>query len=422
MKLGFGSRIKSAAKILMTGSMDDYRTAFLRGDDMQPWSVDAETAMKYSAVNACVRVLAETFASVPIVLYQKTGDGREPSTDLAAYDVLHNRPNEEMAPFNFNEVLMTNFCVSGNAVCERQVNKSGELVGLYPYSHQVTTVGRNRETKKLEYKIGNGPDGKTLARGQVLHVPNMSFDGVIGMSPITYAAETIRLGLSYEKYGVRFYRNAAMPSGVFESPNTLSDQAFQRLKEGIQENYTGLQNAGIPMLLEENMKWQQVTINPVDAQLLESKYFQIEDICRIFRVPQHLVNKLDRSTNNNIEHQSLEFVMYTMLPIYKRFEDNINMQLLTASQRKAGYYFEYKLDGLLRGDSLSRAQAYAHARQWGWMSVNDILKLENKPGIGPKGDIYLQPSNMVEAGSVQSGAQNSASLIDDIMQMITERR
>ncbi|WP_084233538.1 phage portal protein [Papillibacter cinnamivorans] len=420
--MGFGGRVKAAAKILMTGSLEDYRAAFIRGDDLDGWTVDAETAMKYSAVNACIRVLSETFASVPIILYQKTKDGRDPSTDLAAYDVLHNRPNEEMAPFNFNETMMTNFCSSGNIVCERLYNRAGELVGLYPYSHRVTNIGRNRDTKKLEYKIGAGPDSKTLNRSQVLHVPNLSFDGVIGMSPLTYAAETIRLGLSYEKYGVKFYNNAAMPSGVFEHPGALGDEAYKRLKKDLTENYIGLQNTGTPMILEENMKWQQVTISPVDAQLLESKYFQIEDICRIFRVPQHLVNKLDRSTNNNIEHQSLEFVMYTMLPIYKRFEDNINMQLLSREDRNKGYYFEYKLDGLLRGDALSRAQAYAQARQWGWMSVNDILRLENKPGIGPSGDIYLQPSNMVEAGSDQSAAQNNARLIDDIQRMISERR
>jgi phage portal protein BeeE len=125
--MGFGSRVKTAAKILMTGSLEEYRSAFIRGDDLDTWTVDAETAMKYSAVNACIRVLAETFASVPIILYQKTNDGRDPSTDLAAYDVLHNRPNEEMAPFNFNETMMTNFCYSGNIVCERPI--TGQRAG-----------------------------------------------------------------------------------------------------------------------------------------------------------------------------------------------------------------------------------------------------------------------------------------------------
>lgn len=417
MKLRMGSRLK----ILMTGNLDDYMRAFLLGANTDVGAVSTEAAMKYSAVNACVRVLAETFSSAPIVLYKKTKDGRESETDLSVYDVLHNRPNEEMATFNFNETMMTNFCVGGNSVCQKLVNKAGEVVGLYPYSHAIVDIERNRETSKLVYKVGT-KERKELARAEVLHIPNMSFNGVIGMSPISYAAETIRLGLSYESYGVNFYRNGAMPSGVFESAGSLTDTAYERLKKDLTENYTGLRKAGTPMLLEEGMKWNQTTINPIDAQLLESKYFQIEDICRIYRVPQHLVNKLDRSTFSNIEHLSLEFVMYTMLPIFKRFEDNINSQLLTQAQRKEGYYFEYKIDGLLRGDQLSRAQAYATGRQWGWLSVNDIRKLENIPAI-PNGNIYLEPTNMVEAGSNnQAAAQNSAKLIEDITQMIAERR
>jgi HK97 family phage portal protein len=412
VKLNFKSRMK----VLLTGSVEEYNRAFLSGEDA-PAYIDTETAMKYSVVNACVRVLSETFASVPIMLYKKLKDSREPITDHAVFDILHNRPNEEMSPFNFNEVMMTNFCVNGNAVCERQFSKSGEMVGLYPYSHRVFNIGRN-ETGRLEYVISGKTETRRLDRGRVLHVPNMSFDGVIGLSPIAYAAETIRLGLSYEQYGTSFYRNGATPSGVLEHPDTLSDEAFMHLKEDLKRNYAGLRNSGTPMILEEGMKWVPLTFTPADSQLIESKYFQIEDICRIFRVPQHLVNKLDRSTNNNIEHQSLEFVMYTMLPIYKRFEDNINSQLLSAEERKAGLYFEYKLDGLLRGDSLSRAQSYAQGRQWGWLSVNDIRKLENMSPI-VNGDIYLQPSNMVEAGG-QSTVNDR--LAEDIYKMLEERR
>lgn len=422
MKLNFTDRVKVASKILMTGNAEDYRSIFLRGEDPSQGLLTTEMAMKYSAVNACIRVLAETFASVPIVMHKKIKDGREPVTDHPLYEILHDRPNDEMAPFNFNEVMMTNFCASGNIVCERQYNASGKLVGLYPYPHSSTMIDRNNDTDKLEYKITGKSRNKNLSRVQVLHVPNMSFDGVIGLSPLKYAAETIRLGLSYETYGVKFYGNAAMPSGVFESANGLSDPAYARLSKELKENYTGLQNTGRPMLLEDGLSWKQVTVNPIDAQLLESKYFQIEDICRIYRVPQHLVNKLDRSTNNNIEHQSLEFVMYTMLPIYKRFEDNINTQLLTQSERNAGLHFEYKVDGLLRGDTETRAKAYAQGRQWGWLSVNDIRKLENMQGLGAAGDIYLQPSNMVEAGTSNSAVQNYEKLFDDICKMLEERR
>jgi HK97 family phage portal protein len=229
------------------------------------------------------------------------------------------------------------------------------------------------------------------------------------------------LGLSYEKYGVNFYRNAAMPSGVFESPQQLSDMAYARLKRDLGENYTGLINSGVPMLLEEGMKWEQTTINPVDAQLLESKNFQLEDIARIYRVPQHLIGLLEHATFTNIEHQSLEFVMYTMLPVFKRFEDCINSQAMKPEWRRQGYYVESKIDGLLRGDSKTRADTYARGRQWGWLSVNDIRRLENMPAI-ENGDRYLEPGNMTEAGNLQSSMDNVSRLTEDIYNMLQERR
>ena len=390
IKLSISNRLK----VLMTGSVDEYREAFMRGDETgKPGEVSADAAMRYSVVNACIRVRAEAFASVPIMLYRRTEGGREPVTDLPLYDILHHRPNGEMAPFSFQETLLTNFDISGNAVCEKQYNKAGELIGLYPYPHDAVSIGRDGENRMV-YKIGKN---KVLTREQVFHVPNLSFDGVIGMSPIAYAASAIRLGLSYETYGVKFYENAATPSGVFEHPSKLSDVGFDRLKSDIKANYAGMKNTGTPMILEEGMSWRQVTVSPADAQLLESKNFQIEDICRIYRVPQHLVQKLDRSTYSNIDQQSLEFVMYTLLPICKRFEGCINSQLLTREQRRAGLYCEFKLDGLLRGDQKSRAEAYGKGRQWGWLSVNEIRKFENLSDIGEQGDVYLTPVNMVDS-------------------------
>jgi HK97 family phage portal protein len=421
-----------AGEVIRNGwseALAEHTRDFVSGNDVSSAEVDSEMAMKYSAVSACVRVRAETFASVPFLVYRKVKDGREPVDEKAPEeiqlfaDMLHARPNEEMAAFTFQETLQTNFDVAGNSICERLYNKSGQLVGLYPYNHACVRIERNKETKKLEYHIKEGTETKTLSRDQVLHIPNLSFDGIVGLSPISYAARSIMLGLSYETYGVNFYRNAAMPSGMFEASGSVSEQAFTRLKEDLKNNYTGLTKAGTPMLLEEGMKWQQVTINPVDAQLLESKYFQIEDIARIYRVPQHLINKLDRSTNNNIEHQSLEFAMYCMLPIFKRDESCMNAQIVRPEWRRQGYYVEAKMDGLLRGDAKSRAEAYAAGRQWGWLSVNDIRKLENMPGIGAQGDIYLTPANMIDSSKMdqQQAAQNYARLVDEIYNLITTK-
>lgn len=405
--------------------MDDYIRAFITGDDLDnpsygDASIDPATALKYTAVFACNKVLAETFACMPAMLYRKDLNGeREAVNDLAIYDILHYKPNEEMSPFNFKEACMTSQNLGGNTVCERLVNGKGQLVGLYPYQHTSVDISRSPSNNKLVYTIRDGISKKTLSRDQVFHVPNLSLDGIVGLSPIAYAASAIRLGMSYEQFGVNFYKNGANPSGSFDVPGELGEEAFNRLKKELKHNYSGLKRTGTPMLLEGGMKFTPHTINPVDAQLLESKSFQAEDICRIYRVPQHLIQLLGHSTNNNIEHQSLEFVMYTMLPIFKRWEENINMQLLTDKQRTAGYYVEFKIDSLLRGDAVSRSTAYAQGRQWGWLSVNDIRKLENMQSI-PNGGIYMQPLNMGEAGKIQEAKQAKA-MVDVIHKMITEK-
>lgn len=413
--------IQKAAWHLVKNEADGYIKRFLSGEPISGDdgnNIDSETALKYSAVFGCCRVLAETFASVPFVLYKKDPQKkeREPTTDLQIYDILHYQPNAEMSPFSLKEALMMSMNTDGNAIAQRLVNKAGELVGLYPISAQ---IARDPITHNLIYKASDNGQTKTFQREEIFHVPGPSLDGIHGLSPISYASSAIRLGLTYEQFGVNLFRNGANPSGAFKSPGELSEVSFKRLKQELKEKYTGTKNAGTPMLLEGGLEWQQFTVNPTDAQLLESKSFQIEDICRIYRVPQHLVSKLDRSTNNNIEHQSLEFVMYTMLPIFKRYEEAINMQLITPNQRKQGYFIEAKMDGLMRGDSAARSAFYASGRQWGWLSVNDIRKLENLPSV-VGGDIYLQPSNMIEAGSNQENAVN-ARMLEEISDILKER-
>lgn len=413
------------ARLLFSNSFDEMVQQFLIGEDVinvPAGTMSTTAAMKYTAVFSCVRVLGETAASVPVMLYRKKPDGdRETSTDLALYDILHNRPNDEMSPFNFKEMCMAALNLGGNSVSERLVDRSGNLVGLYPYQWQQVAIDRDPATKRLQYKISSSTRtvAKTLYRNEVFHIPGMSLDGIVGLSPISYAASAIRLGTSYEQFGVNLYQNGAFPSGAFSFEGILSDPAFQRLKTDLDQNYTGLRKTGKPMLLEQNGKFTPFIINPADAQLIENKKFQIEDIARIYRMPLHLIQNLDRATNNNIEHQSLEFVMYTMLPWFKRWEENINMQLLTPAERRAGYYVEFKIDGLLRGDAKSRAESYALGRQWGWLSVNDIRRLENLSPI-PNGDIYLEPMNMIEAG--KNNQNQTKMLAEEIFKMINEGR
>ena len=414
------------AKFFFGHGLDDYIQRFLSGEDVpeinHPSQVDSQTAMKYTAVFACVRVLAETLAGTPVMLYRKKENGdREIRNDLSVFDILHNRPNEEMSPFNYKEMAMVSLNLGGNTVSQKLVNKYGELIGLYPYEWPKVNISRDPTTNKLVYKIRDGTQQLDLTREQIFHIPGLSMDGVVGLSPIEYVASAIRLGLSYERFGVNFYKNGANSSGVIEYPGALADTAYERLKKDFAKSYQGLANTGKPIILEGGAKFSQLTIKPADAQLIENKRFQLEDIARIYRVPLHLIQNLDRATFSNIEQQSLEFVMYTMLPWFKRWEENINMQLLTPLERKAGFYVEFNVASLLRGDMQSRAQAYAQGRQWGWLSVNDIRKLENMSPIA-NGDIYLQPLNFTEAGQDPPAADPVNAMAAEIYKMISERK
>lgn len=420
-------RFFQKAKLLFSNSSwDDYIRSFLRGDEVPiingEMPLNTETAMRYTAVFACVRVLSETLAGMPAMLYLKKKDGdREPRDDLAVYDILHNAPNPNMSPFSFKETSMISLNTGGNCVSERLVNTYGQLIGLRPYPWASVEIKVDKETGNLVYEISQADGTKRqLTRAQVFHIAGPSFDGMIGLSPIGYAASAVRLGLSYEQFGVKFYKNGMNPSVALQYPNTLSDAAYQRLKQDLEKNYAGLSNTGKPLIIEDGATVKEMTIKPADAQLIESKRFQIEDIARIYRVPMHLVGDLTRATFSNIEHQSLEFVMYTMLPWFKRWEESINQQLLTRQERQAGYYIEFKIDSLLRGDAKSRAEAYAAGRQWGWLSVNDIRRLENMSPI-PNGDIYLTPANMYEAGKEPPAQTNQKAMAEQIYQMIKER-
>jgi HK97 family phage portal protein len=418
MKIGFLKKLKS---VFNQATWDEMIRAFLSGADFPTGNdinVSGSESLKFSAVFACMRVLAETFASVPVSEYRKISDGeREKTDDTGLYDILHNTPNDEMSSYNFKEMSMYQINTGGNLVCLKTKNRGG-ISSLYPFEWHRVEIKRNRDTLKLEYKI-DGKDSLVYDRSQVFHVPGPSLNGIIGMSPIEYAAQAIRLGLTYEKFGINFYKNGAIPSGIFQHPGSLKDDAYKRLKEELRNNYQNLSNAGVPLLLEDNMQFQQLTMRLADAQLLECKKFQIEDICRIFRVPQHLVNQLDRATFSNIEHQSLEFIMYTMLPHFKRWEDCINTQLLTPAQRKAGYYFEFNISALLRGDAKSMAEAFAVGRQWGWLSVNDIRRMLNMNPI-ENGDVYLQPMNMIEAG--QEVEETKKEIVDELYKLIEKSR
>ncbi|WP_163195580.1 phage portal protein [Clostridium thermarum] len=396
-------KLKDRVKLFLTPQnalfevLQKYSEDFLNGEEVvkDNFKIDTASAMSFSAVFACNRVLSETLASCPIMLYEKDDKGnRRQVTDTAEYGVLHYAPNAEMTPVQFKEFGMTNINLGGNFIAQKVFNMHGELLELRPIAWDRVRIDIDKSTGRLLYYIDGKQEPKT--RDEIFHIPGLTLDGYIGITPLSYAALTIDIGLSQDTFERNFYHNRASTSGIFQYPNELSDEAFQRLKKDIKKNYTGLSNAGVPMILEGGGQFKEITMKLTDAQFLESKRFRIEDVCRIFRVPLHLVQDLTRSTNNNIEHQSLEFIVYTMLPWFKKWEENLNLQLLSKESRRKNRYFEFNISGLLRGDIKSRYEAYAQGRQWGWLSVNDIRRLENMNPV-EGGDIYMQPLNCIDA-------------------------
>lgn len=357
-------------------------------------SVTPSTAMQASAVYACVRVLAETIASLPLNVYRITKDGKEKAYDHPLYYILHDRANEEMTSFTFRETMMTHLLLWGNAYAEIEYDQMGNVKGLWPLMPDSTTVERN-EKNELQYRVVL-PDGTgaILPKERVLHIPGLGFNGITGLSPIAMARESIGLSLAAEEFGARFFGNGAKPGGVLEHPGKLSKEAVEKLRNSWNQMHQGLSNQHRIAILEEGMSYKQIGIPPEDAQFLQTRKFQIEEIARIYRVPLHLIQDLEHATFSNIEHQSIDFVVHTIRPWLVRWEQAINCKLFGTSTK---FFAEFNVEGLLRGDIKSRYEAYAIARQWGFMSVNEIRAMENFNSI-PNGDIYLQPLNMVEAG------------------------
>lgn len=375
---------------------------FLMGSTTAGKTVTERSALQMTAVYSCVRILAEAVAGLPLHLYRYTDDGgKEKAIDHPLYRILHDEPNSEMSSFVFRETLMTHLLLWGNCYAQIIRNGKNEIVGLYPLTPNRVTVHRD-ENGQLYYLYTKGADDVTntknmtvkLGPSEVLHIPGLGFDGLVGYSPIAMAKNAIGLAIATEEYGAKFFANGAAPSGVLEHPGTIKEPG--KVREAWQSQFGGSANSNKIAVLEEGMKYTPISISPEQAQFLETRKFQINEIARIFRVPPHMVGDLEKSSFSNIEQQSLEFVKYTLDPWVVRWEQTLARTLFTVEEKKK-YFFRFNVEGLLRGDYVSRMNGYATARQNGWMSANDIRELENLDRIPTDegGDMYLVNGNML---------------------------
>lgn len=395
--------------------------SFLFGRTTSGKPVNERTAMQTTAVYACVRILAEAVASLPLHVYEYQDDGGKKLVhDHPLYYLLHDEPNPEMTSFVFRETLMSHLLIWGNAYAQIIRDGAGRVLGLYPLLPDKMEVQRD-DRGNIYYVYSRNSDENPafkeygnikLKAEDVLHIPGLGFDGLIGYSPIAMAKNAVGMTLACEEYGASFFANGANPGGVLEHPGVLKDPS--KVRESWNSVYRGVSNAHKIAVLEEGMKYQQIGIPPEEAQFLETRKFQINEIARLYRIPPHMVGDLDKSSFSNIEQQSLEFVKYTLDPWVIRWEQSLQRSLLLPGE-KGKYFIKLNVDGLLRGDYQSRMNGYAVGRQNGWFSANDIREMENMNPIPDEegGNLYLingAMTKLADAGAfakTDTGQQNA---------------
>ena len=368
--------------------------SFFFGTSGSGKSVTAQSAIQLSTVYACVRVIAETVASLPLGVYANGAEGTSKALDHPLYPLLHDEPNPEMTSFVFREVMLTHLLLYGNSYSQIIRTGRNKITGLYPLLPDKMVVDRDKNGALFYTYTTRDGISVVLDPTEVMHIPGLGFDGIMGYSPIALEKNAIGLALASEEYGSKFFGNGARPSGILTHPNTVKNP--KALRESWNSAYGGSANSNRVAILEEGMKFEPIAIPNNEAQFLETRKFQVDEICRIFRVPPHLVGNLEHATFSNIEHQSIDFAVHTIRPWLVRIEQAMNRSLFSEKE-KGGFYCAFNMDGLMRGDYKSRMEGYAIARQNGWMSANDIRELENLNPISEKdgGNAYLVNGNMI---------------------------
>jgi len=366
-------------------------------------SVNASNALQHTSVYACVNILSETISTVPLFLYESKISPAK-TTKLKAkthplYDLLLDEPNEDMTSVDYWQLVMLELLLRGNHYSQIVKNNAGKIVEIRPLKNELMQIVR-LESGKLAYIYRHTTMGEVpLESNEVLHFKGISLDGIIGLSPVSYNRHTIGFSMAMETFGSTLFKNGATPSGVVSGKGvtSMSDKAFTRFKESFKEAYTGLMNAGKPLILEDGFDFKPITISNKDGQYIESRKFTKAEIASIYRVPLHMINELDKATFSNIEHQSIKFVTDAVHPWAVRIEKELKRKLLTKEEKKT-HYMKFSLGALLRGDITSRYSAYESAITKGcWMSRNEARELED---LNPKDglDEMIVPLNFGKEG------------------------
>lgn len=373
-------------------------------------AVNSDNAMRVAAVYACVLVLSESVAQLPIHEFEQKGNMKNKAVDHYLYRLVHDQPNEWMTAYEFKQLIMVHKLLRGNSIwLKTRLPGRTRIRELIPVHPDLLQEIKQSEDYRLFYKIKRPLTGEIdeIPGDRILHFRGMSMNGFTGMSPIEYARESIGLAMATEKHGAKLFANGAQLGGILSHPGKISKQAADRLVGSFNSVNGGVENAHKTALIEEGMKWEKITMTAEDAQFLESRKFQRSEIAGIFRVPSHLINDLEKATFSNVEHLDLAFVKHALMPHLVSIEQTLKKDLMTQEEKKR-YFFKFNAGALLRGDMKSRYEAHARAVLAGWKNRNEVREDEDRnPQDGL--DEFLYPTNMDFQGDrheSQAAAEN----------------
>ena len=358
-------------------------------------AVTQQTALTFAAVWCATRVIAETIATLPCLLYERKGDdSRERARKDPRFWLVSEEPHPMISSVSFFETLTAAMVLHGNCYAKIVTSPNGDIKQLEPRSPDQVKV--HVDGDRIWYEVTD-PQEKMYA-DDMLHVAGLGGDGISGWSVVRYAGQSIGSGVAAEQYAAGQWANGATPSGVLTHPMRLDKPAREQMRREWEEVHKGSSNANKIAIMHGGMDFKPVSMSNEDAQFLESRQFSVREIARWFRLPPHMLADLaDSSVRANIEQQAIEFIVYSLKPWLTRWQQTLNRKLLNKDEREKKY-FEFLLESLLQGDSAAQAAAWSVGRQWGWYSVNDIRRMMNMPPV-EGGDVYLQPSNMIPADS-----------------------
>lgn len=404
--MGYFSKIASALLgqrgEVSTGSQE-YTDLFARPGVT---SVTAENAMQVATVFACVRLLSETIATLPLNLMQNVKGKKRHAVNHPLYSLLKTKPNADMNIVQLKEALVASMCLRGNGYLQKVSTRGGVIAEIPFLDAARMSMIRQADGSIVYFYTSLSGKSYRFNADEIINIPYFSLNGIEGITPIKMCRDGISLAMTAQNHAKMFYENGGKPNLAIEIPQTLSDTAYDRMKKSFNTAYSG-QNSYKTAILEGGATAKTLTMTAKDAEFIATRKFQKSEIAAMFNIPPHLVGDLDKATFSNIEQQSIEFEKFTIRPLVTKIEAALNASMLTEIEQAQGYYFRFNTEALLRGDTKTRYDSYAVARQWGWMSANDIREIEDLNPI-EGGDIYLSPLNMVDTSNpIQGGVTNA---------------